>query len=219
MIDKPHNAALSGEHDERPKSELSISSELNLNDSTIPSIDMSNLASLANLSNQSDSNLSDPSESNFSLPSDSNDTANDKEDEEEELVVTNVFTNIKQNPFMQQDQKTKLLFRAAKEIRDSEKTYVDVLSLICIQYKNAVRKSVNQSVLDGLLQPFDTILQLNTVLLTRFNHCIKNWDRTPKIANVSLIIKSFDRRSLMFTLDFSSSSSSTPRYLLSLDHF
>ena len=177
--------ALFVEHDERPKSqsELSISSELNLNDSTIPSIDMSNLASLANLSNASDSNLSDPSDSNLSLPSDSNDTANGKEPEER--VITNAITNIKLNPFMQQDQKTKLLYKAAKEIRDSEKTYVDVLSLICIQYKNAVRKSISQSVLDSLLQPFDTILQLNSVLLTRFNHCIKNWDRTPKIANVS----------------------------------
>lgn len=174
--------------DDRPKSELSISSDLNLNDSTIPAIDMSNLENLAKLSNQSDSNLSEPSDSNFSLPSDSNDTANEREDDredEEELVVTNAITNIQQNPFMQQDKKTKLLFRAAREIRDSEETYVDVLSLICVQYKNAVRKSINQTTLDSLLQPFDTILQLNTVLLTRFNHCIKNWNRQPKIANVS----------------------------------
>lgn len=213
--DKTRNA-LSIQLDKRPKSqsELSISSELNLNDSTIPSIDASNLANLASFSNQSDSNLSDPSDSNFSLPSDSNDTANDKEDDkedEEELVVTNAFANIKLNPFMQKDQKTKLLHRAAKEIRDSEKTYVDVLSLICIQYKHAVRKSISPSVLDSLLQPFDTILQLNTVLLTRFNHCIKNWDRTPKIANVSFdsfqLINYAAAKLPMFTLFFFSTPS------------
>ena len=141
-------ATFAVEHDDRPKSqsELSISSELNLNDSTIPSIDISNLASLAKLSNQSDSNLSEPSDSNFSLPSDSNDIENEREDDredEEELVVTNVLTNIQQNPFMQQDKKTKLLFRAAREIRDSEKTYVDTLSLICVGQSAAEHRAAD----------------------------------------------------------------------------
>lgn len=158
----------------KPLAERSNSSEPNLNDSTIAPISLSSLASLAKHSNQSDSNISDTT-------SDSN---NDNSMEPPDLVVTNSITNIRSNPFLQHDQKIKILFKSAKEIRDSEKNYVDALQLICVKYRQAVQQSISASALDQLLQPFNIIFQLNTVLLGRFNHCIKNWQKEPKIANV-----------------------------------
>lgn len=166
---------------QNPRSTVDLTE--NLNNSAIEPIDLNNLANLAKLSQNSDSNLS-TQDSNHSNQSDSNlSNASDSNDKEEN-IKNKQFSNIKLNPFVQQDHKIKNLFKAAQEIRDSEKTYVDILTLICVKYRDYVQKSINITVLDQLLQPFSTILQLNTVLLTRFNHCIKNYDRTPKIAQV-----------------------------------
>ena len=205
---KSSSSAISDKQNEQQITKLDQTESIqlinsNLIDLTIPPIDMTNLANLAK--NPSDSNLSD---SNFSgsVQSDSNDTMNDKEEEDEDLITTNPFTNIKLNPFVQQDQKSKNLFKAAKEIRDSEKNYIDALSIICVQYKSAVQKTINQTVLDQLLQPLNTILQLNSVLLSRFNHCIKNWDQknqsNQKIANVLVELGPFLKHYADFATKF-----------------
>ena len=105
----------------------------------------------------------------------------------------------------------KKVFYIAKEIMTSEKTYVDVLKLINIDFRDYVQKARLESK-SGILPDHDFVklfsnlpelMMLNEDLLRDFQERINNWDNHKKIADVIIKKGPYLKLYTVYIRDFS----------------
>ena len=92
---------------------------------------------------------------------------------------------------MEQKRERKLK-EAAREFMTSEKTFVEALRLICIDYKSFVsnkisstkQKIISRSEFQYIFRRLPNLLDFNEILLKDFEDRIANWDTNPKIADI-----------------------------------
>ena len=105
----------------------------------------------------------------------------------------------------------KKVFYIAKEIMTSEKTYVDVLKLINIDFRDFVQKARLESK-SGILPDHDFVklfsnlselMMLNEDLLRDFQERINNWDQHKKIADVIIKKGPYLKLYTVYIRDFS----------------
>ena len=103
------------------------------------------------------------------------------------------------------------VFYIAKEIMTSEKTYVDVLKLINIDFRDFVQKARLESK-SGILPDHDFVklfsnlpelMMLNEDLLRDFEDRVANWDRLKKIADVIIKKGPYLKLYTVYIRDFS----------------
>merc|ERR1719410_1778743 len=105
----------------------------------------------------------------------------------------------------------KKVYYIAKEIMTSEKTYVDVLKLINIDFRDYVQKARLESK-SGILPDHDFVklfsnlpelMMLNEDLLRDFEDRVANWDRLKKIADVIIKKGPYLKLYTVYIRDFS----------------
>ena len=89
---------------------------------------------------------------------------------------------------MEHKQERKLK-EAAREFLTSEKTFVEALRLLCIDFKDFVDNSKKQDIISPsefqpIFRQLPNLLQFNEILLKDFENRIANWDANPKIADI-----------------------------------
>lgn len=92
---------------------------------------------------------------------------------------------------MEQKRERKLK-EAAREFMTSEKTFVEALRLICIDFKSFVsnkisstkQKIISRSEFQYIFRRLPNLLDFNEILLKDFEDRIANWDTNPKIADI-----------------------------------
>ena len=103
------------------------------------------------------------------------------------------------------------VFYIAKEIMTSEKTYVDVLKLVNIDFRDFVQKARLESK-SGILPDHDFVklfsnlpelMMLNEDLLRDFEDRVANWDRLKKIADVIIKKGPYLKLYTVYIRDFS----------------
>merc|ERR1719189_3368274 len=103
------------------------------------------------------------------------------------------------------------VYYIAKEIMTSEKTYVDVLKLINIDFRDFVQKARLESK-SGILPDHDFVklfsnlpelMMLNEDLLRDFEDRVANWDRHKKIADVIIKKGPYLKLYTVYIRDFS----------------
>lgn len=114
------------------------------------------------------------------------------------------------SPDMKADKKVKNAYMGALEIMTSEKTYVDILRLVFIDYREFIHEEIKKNPQLVPLTEFEQIfgnlreiLAFNSELLSDFEARIENWKQNPKIADVLTEKGQFLRIYSTFIKDFS----------------
>ena len=128
-------------------------------------------------------------------------SSSSSEDEEEDAPPSprknNKLFKVATRNLIREEQKKKLeiqkkkIFNAAREILTSEKTFVEVLKLLNIDFRNFIEeknkrmsKSIPAEEFKVFFKNLPQLLAFNQSLLKDFEERIENWDKHPKIADI-----------------------------------
>ncbi|XP_071487376.1 FYVE, RhoGEF and PH domain-containing protein 6-like [Diadema antillarum] len=107
--------------------------------------------------------------------------------------------------------KAQKAFMVAKEIKDSEKVFVDVLKLLNVDLRQAIDEKskklggkplVEKATLDQIIGHLPHLLIFNECLLTDLESRIRNWSTNPRIADIFLTKGHFLKLYSQYILDF-----------------
>lgn len=90
------------------------------------------------------------------------------------------------------DRRRKECYNIANELMTSERVFIDVLKLLCCDFKKAVTEASNlektpiipEALFDKIINHLAELLFLNTDLLKDIEARIESWDKSPKVADV-----------------------------------
>lgn len=90
------------------------------------------------------------------------------------------------------DRRRKECYNIVNELMTSERVFIDVLKLICCDFKKAVTEASNlektpiipEALFDKIINHLPELLFLNTDLLKDIEARIESWDKSPKVADV-----------------------------------